>query len=144
MSTKEERAKNAAQARRWRKTPAGKAAVRKQNNSANHKRARAKWEAEHPNHGFELRQRQKQAVLNFFGSKCLDCSTDDPDILTLDHVGGGGRPHRRKVLGRVHAGGMIQWAWRFIRDNKEIPVKLELVCRNCNWKRHLKKLRESR
>lgn len=77
----------------------------------------------------------KSAVISAYGGKC-QCGIDDPDVLTIDHVGGGGNDHR-KSLGQ-RSGGL----WRTVL-REGCPERYRLLCRNCNMRDHLSRQRES-
>ncbi|KKM62454.1 hypothetical protein LCGC14_1521570 [marine sediment metagenome] len=153
MRTSEERLKRAA----WKKTPAGKAcekryarspagkaATKRKNAAPTTKLRKSTWQKEY---GLE-RARKRNAhhrlvIIEFYGGKCLDCGIEDHEVLSLDHLGGGGQGHRKEVShGRIEGRGVYHWVWKFVKNSETPPVKLELVCRNCNWKRHLVQLRK--
>lgn len=72
-------------------------------------------------------------VIDGYGGVCEDCGEYDLDVLTIDHVGGGGQEHRKQFRSNDQF-------YRWLRNNK-FPSGFAVVCRNCNWKRHLRILR---
>jgi len=75
----------------------------------------------------------KSRVIAAYGGKC-SCGVVDPDLLTIDHVGGGGNGHRRELGSK--SGGM----WRTVLKDG-CPARYRLLCRNCNMRDHLERLR---
>lgn len=61
--------------------------------------------------------------------KCELCDEDDIDVLSFDHIMGGGRKHRETMKQTK----IIEW----FRDNN-YPDGFRVLCRNCNWKENLK------
>ena len=84
--------------------------------------------------------RRKAKVFDYFGGKCEDCGIEDFDILTIDHVSGGGQLHRKEF---PSTGDFYSWVHNKIKNKQKIEG-LAVVCRNCNWKRHLKKIRDAK
>lgn len=95
----------------WRKTPKGKAYVRR---------------------AYE-RQKEKvrQAVFAAFGSCCGRCGVDDPDVLTIDHVKGR-ESHERFIVSIK--------LWRQAA-REGAGGRFRLLCFNCNWKSYLERVR---
>lgn len=75
----------------------------------------------------------KTRVISSYGGKC-SCGVVDCDLLTIDHVGGGGNSHRRKM------GSSFGNMWR-VALREGCPAKYRLLCRNCNMRDHLERLR---
>lgn len=79
-----------------------------------------------------VRQKRRRNFLKskvfcaYGGIKCACCSEDILDLLTIDHVGGGGAKHRRD---ESIAGSLQLYKW--IIKNK-FPSGFEVVCFNCN------------
>lgn len=85
---------------------------------------------------------QKKLVFEYFGGCfCADCKTNDIDVLTLDHLKGGGQRHRLSFYKYQSGSGLYSKFSSILRKGGTIPMEYEVVCRNCNWKRYLKKLR---
>lgn len=54
--------------------------------------------------------------------KCACCGVTNLEFLSLDHINGGGRQHRKTVK--------IRW-WEWLRKNK-YPEGFRVLCHNCN------------
>jgi len=74
-------------------------------------------------------QRLKQAVLDAYGNCCACCGESDPGFLSVDHVNGGGRAHRKAIGGTV-------MLWLDIA-RRGFPPDFQLLCFNCNLGRAL-------
>jgi len=113
-----------------------------------------KWVEKHPNYGTEYAKRRgkkyikecnkKQAkklrmdILNHYSNEkiiCALCSCDIVEVLTIDHINGGGNKHRKKE--NMIGGSML---YRWLRKNN-YPDGFRVLCRNCNWLEHLKTIR---
>jgi hypothetical protein len=83
-------------------------------------------------------RRLKTDVLTHYSigePKCVSCGITDTDVLCLDHINGGGEAHRRTI---PHGGaGLHLYLW--IKKNN-YPNLFQVLCLNCNWKKHLKSL----
>lgn len=77
----------------------------------------------------EYRVKLKTTVYDHYGNKCSCCNKTDIDILSIDHINGGGLKHTKKVGGR----GAVFYRW-IIKNN--FPTDLQLLCRNCNVGKH--------
>lgn len=72
--------------------------------------------------GKRHRDRLREEVFAAYGGKCACCGIDGKEFLGLDHVGGGGKAHRKSVSESVYS-----------RVKKEgFPSKYRLLCHNCN------------
>ena len=84
----------------------------------------------HNERGKQLRQEQKLLVLSHYSRGtpyCARCGIDDIDVLSIDHINGGGTQHRRTVNPHTY---------RFlIKEN--FPEGFQVLCFNCNWKKRL-------
>ena len=74
--------------------------------------------------------RLKNDVLINYGNKCACCGETERDFLTLDHIENDGKLHR-KILPK---GGLALYYWA--RQNN-YPLRLQILCFNCNWSKHL-------
>jgi hypothetical protein len=71
-------------------------------------------------------QEIKEEVFSYYGGKCNICGQRDHSLLSLDHLEGNGRQHRKSIL-RIDSGtGFHKWVCK----NK--PNNLRLLCYNCN------------
>jgi len=64
--------------------------------------------------------------------KCAFCEESDMDILTIDHINGGGNAHRRSInkSGSVTGGNF----YKHLADNN-YPEGYQILCWNCNAKK---------
>lgn len=84
--------------------------------------------------GRKHRRKRKVEILEHYGGvQCFICGVDDIEVLTLDHVAGGGTKQRRKFKD-----GHATYRWII---NNNYPDGFRVLCRNCNWKEYLKSLR---
>lgn len=66
---------------------------------------------------------QKAIVLRHYGGECEACGENEPDVLTVDHINGGGAEHRKTVpASQIHA-----WLIK-----NEFPRGFRILCFNCN------------
>ena len=90
----------------------------------------------------EYKRQDRIKVYEYFGGcTCKDCGITDTDVLTVDHLKGGGQQHRKSLYKCGSGGGMISKFASQLRHGQNLEPDYEVVCRNCNWKRYLKKLR---
>ena len=64
--------------------------------------------------------------------RCLRCGVNDIDVLTIDHINGGGNEHRRQL--RVGSGTHFFY---WLRRNN-YPSGFQVLCWNCNVKKRLR------
>jgi hypothetical protein len=71
------------------------------------------------------RKRNRDDLLAAYGGKCVcpKCPETNPDFLTLEHVGGGGRAHRKAVGSHTYAD---------LRRRGYPQDGYTLLCWNCN------------
>lgn len=86
----------------------------------------------------EVRQKIKLEVFNYYGNKCDICHDVDLSNLSLDHVDGGGRRHRKEVCGTDSGTTFYKWV------NKNKPNNIRLLCYNCNCKGGSKDVKNKR
>jgi hypothetical protein len=65
-------------------------------------------------------------ALTAYGNRCQCCGEDTPEFLTIDHVHGDGR-HHRKQIGR---GGTTLYRW--LKKHGYPKDRFTLLCFNCN------------
>ena len=63
----------------------------------------------------------RQQVLQAYGGKCACCNEAAHQFLTIDHIDGGGRQHRKQVHN----------FYRWLRMNNFLPG-FQVLCYNCN------------
>jgi len=81
-----------------------------------HKEERLKY-----NHKYYVQLRQD--VLALLGNRCTRCKIDDPRVLQIDHINGGGSEQRRTVT-----------SWSIYKSVlKAQGVGFQLLCANCNF-----------
>lgn len=79
-----------------------------------------------------LNARIKAEVIGHYGGACRVCGEADIDVLTLDHVVGGGSDHRRAIgNGRRESGGQKTYRWA---KRHGYPDIFRVLCYNCNVK----------
>jgi hypothetical protein len=72
--------------------------------------------------GQQKRWLLKIEVFKHYGNKCEICGETLPELLTIDHINGGGTKHREKV-GNIY---------KFLRNNNYPSVGYRILCANCN------------
>ena len=73
----------------------------------------------------QYRKKLRINVLLRYGGKCQCCNEANEGFLTIDHIRGGGREHRKRMGGA----GSIIYAW--LRMNN-YPRGFRVLCMNCN------------
>lgn len=79
---------------------------------------------------------KRQEILFYYSNGCMKCelcNEEDLDVLTIDHINGGGKRHRCNL--RLDGTELYRW---LLKNN--FPEGYRVLCRNCNWKEHVKKL----
>ncbi|SRR6266478_9504723 len=76
--------------------------------------------------GRRKRERDWKAILLAYGGQCVHCEDTREEVLTLDHIGGGGNAHRRSLKKSAGSG---FYAWVVLNN---FPPFLRLLCFNCN------------
>ena len=70
-----------------------------------------------------------------YGGECKNCEISDIDVLEIDHINNNGAEDRRNNL----------YGYNLYRHLKKIGYpkdKYQLLCKNCNWKKHLANIRK--
>ena len=75
-------------------------------------------------------RRVRNSVLDHYGRKCACCGEDTVEFLAIDHVGGGGNAHRRKINGNDKTGSNAFYRWLIKND---FPSGFQTLCHNCNF-----------
>ena len=82
-----------------------------------------------------FRSKVRQETLAHYSngtSCCLCCNECDSDVLSVDHINGGGR-HQRQLL-KLPGG----WQFYLWLQKQNYPDGYRVLCHNCNWKLHLR------
>ena len=74
------------------------------------------------------RIRLKELIFSHYGKMCACCGEDNFMLLTIDHIEGNGKEHRKEV-----SSGTAFWYW--IKRNN-FPVDFQTLCYNCNIGRY--------
>ena len=81
----------------------------------------------------ELRKQNKLIVLDHYGHKCFCCGENHFELLTIDHINGGGNKHRKELhSGKNDSYNLYKW---LIKNN--FPKEFRILCFNCNISRGL-------
>lgn len=93
----------------------------------------------HNGHNSEVSATLKREVMDQYGGVCQRCQEADIDVLTIDHIDGGGAEHRRTLSknGRATAG---ITTYRWLKKNG-FPAGFRVLCANCNIKVYRLKMR---
>ncbi len=73
--------------------------------------------------GRETAARLRILVLKHYGGRCACCGEDKTAFLAIDHIGGGGNRHRKKLK--------IATIFRWLKKNG-FPSGYRVLCHNCN------------
>lgn len=65
-----------------------------------------------------------ETMAHYGGAKCNCCGESELQFLTIDHIHGGGRKHRRQI-----GQGKTIYSWL---KNNGYPVGYQVLCYNCN------------
>lgn len=68
---------------------------------------------------------QRKQVIFHYGGACACCGIDDFDVLSIDHINGGGNKHRRSI------GDSSYQMYKWITENN-YPEDFQILCMNCN------------
>lgn len=80
----------------------------------------------------KLRDLKAEVMRHYCGGdpRCAECPVTDIRVLTMDHVGGGGNEHRRRLGGR-DAGRLLRWL-----KKSGFPAGFRVLCFNHNMGKH--------
>ena len=80
------------------------------------------------------RSKVRTDLIKEYGGKCCECGITDIDVLDIDHINNNGAEQRRE--------GMYGYnLYRWLKKNHWPKDSFQLLCRNCNWKKELKRRR---
>jgi hypothetical protein len=69
---------------------------------------------------------------HYDGVRCAKCSIIDIDVLDLDHIANDGYKNRKRK----------GWQLYLLLKKQGWPSGFQVLCRNCNWKKHLENKRK--
>lgn len=83
---------------------------------------------------YENRLLKKLAVYSYLGGKCMNCDEDDKDVLNLDHINNDGYKLRKSDGSRIPVN--YTKILKRIKSGEKIKDELQILCANCNLKKH--------
>lgn len=81
--------------------------------------------------GRNYKRSLKLEVIAEYGGKCVCCSENQVEFLTIDHINGGGAQHRRKIS-KTPKGASPDTLYRWLKKNGFPKDNFQLLCFNCN------------
>jgi len=75
-------------------------------------------------------------MLEAYGGKCAGCGIDDPVVLTLDHIHGGGGAER-KSISQARDAAFYSKRLGYPKD------RFQLLCANCNMRKMVLERRQA-
>lgn len=94
--------------------------------------------------GNKLRKETKYQIMKLCGNgkvECVICRIKDIDVLTIDHINGReGKARKVKNKNNKYYGYSL---WYKILKGKLNKSEYQTLCMNCNWKRHLNRIRNA-
>ncbi len=84
----------------------------------------------------KYRHKLRFDIINNYGGMCVECGIADLEVLDIDHIHNNGAEHRRN--------GFHGYNLYMLLKREGCPKEdYQVLCRNCNWKKELKRRRES-
>lgn len=80
----------------------------------------------------EYRKKLRIEMINEYGGKCIKCGITDYDVLSIDHIDNTGAEDRKNGLYGYNL-------YRKLKKDSWPKDNYQLLCRNCNWKKELKR-----
>ena len=78
----------------------------------------------------KYRRKLKSEIIKKYGGKCMCCGEKEIIFLTIDHVNNDGNKERKTY----HSYGTPFYS-KLLKE--EISERYQLLCRNCNWGKHV-------
>lgn len=77
-------------------------------------------------------EQMRLKAIQIYGPNCL-CGVSDPDCLAVDHIKNDGYKTKTRAYGY----------WKRLVDENDTQ-RYQVLCHNCNWKKHLTNLRSKK
>jgi len=77
----------------------------------------------------QRRLNRKKKVIDHYGGECECCGIDKIELLSIDHISGGGTKHRKDLKIVVGCGAAF---YRHLIRNNFPKDNYQLLCHNCN------------
>ena len=93
------------------------------------------WRAKHPHVDRDRRRKWRIEVLTHYGGdppKCKMCGESHIEFLTIDHIDGGGKQHRKQIKNNTY-----RWL-----INNNFPKGFQVLCMNCQFFKEKKNYKE--
>lgn len=74
--------------------------------------------------------RKRLAVISHYGGKCACCGETNLEFLTVDHIDGGGREHRKEIGDSSEM--LVSWLIK-----NDFPPGFQILCSNCNLSKYI-------
>lgn len=84
----------------------------------------------------KARKKVRMDMIEAYGGKCIRCGISDVEVLDIDHINNNGAEDRRNHLHGYNL-------YRHLKKLGWPKDEFQLLCRNCNWKKHLENIRKS-
>jgi len=91
----------------------------------------SKNKIEQQNRARLYREKLRIEIIQHYGGKCICCGEIEITFLTIDHINGSGRQHRKSL------GGANRFYLWLKRNN--FPEGFQVLCMNCNWSKRMNK-----
>jgi len=75
-------------------------------------------------------------MIKAYGGKCVRCGISDVDVMDIDHINNNGAEDRKNHLHGYNL-------YRHLKKHGWPKDEFQLLCKNCNWKKHLENIRKS-
>lgn len=91
----------------------------------------------HKGHMDQVRERfrnLKLEVLSYYSGgvpRCAKCGIEDPDVLSIDHIAGGGTRHKKELKEIGHPA-----LYSYLKRNN-YPKGYQILCMNCQFKKRI-------
>jgi len=114
-----------ARRREYSKSPETKKRI-KEYNTYYRKKNRDKINENSKLYSLTYREKIKNMVFEHYGKECACCGEKNQYFLTIDHINGDGRNHRKKIKIQLNS-------W-LVKNN--FPEGFQTLCLNCNFGRY--------